>query len=331
MSMDMASVQKAMAELAAVKEQIAKLQETREQALASVAKIKADVDKIDVKDTKDQPDYGSQQYWDERYKSDPTQSGEEGVGGQTKTMGGGGGGGAATTPTSASTSTSATAETLYEWYLSWDQMQPLLSIDLARLRAMPEQHGLKSPKNSPKKQQPGQQEQEQQEREPRVLVLGCGNSSLCEDLWHFGLTSVHGMDYSPTAISMMQRRAQDVDMGIQYFSGDARRMPEVHSGHYDLLLDKGTLDAIASGDAEKEGAGGQATDAEQYIVECWRTLRVKGLFVVVTTMPPHIFEPLAVQPLTLRALGQGEQSGTGAGTGAGAGVGAGASTDVGAG
>jgi hypothetical protein len=72
---------------------------------------------------------------------------------------------------------------------------------------------------------------------------------------HTGLTAVHGMDYSPTACTMMQRRAEQGGYSIGYFAGDARRMPEVRSGHYDLLLDKGTLDAIASGDAEAEMAG----------------------------------------------------------------------------
>jgi hypothetical protein len=200
--MDSASMKRAMEELAAVKEQIAKLHETRELALLQVAKIKADVDKIDVSSSnsssksKEQPDYGSQQYWDERYKSDPTQSGV-GVGGvgaevmQTTSTGTSVSASTASISTSASASTSTATATqsmqstqLYEWYLSWAEMQPLLSPDLDRIRAMPEQQQTQTQQKTQRKQQKGQREQTQ--REPRVLVLGCGNSSLCEDLWHFG-------------------------------------------------------------------------------------------------------------------------------------------------
>jgi len=38
-------------------------------------------------------------------------------------------------------------------------------------------------------------------------------------------------------------------------------------------------------------------DAADYMNEIWRVLKVNGLFIVVTTMPPEIFEKIAITPL----------------------------------
>ena len=107
---------------------------------------------------------------------------------------------------------------VYEWYLSFDEFRALLLPELRRPDTLP------------------------------TLVTGCGNSTLCEDLQRAGVDGVHGTDYSATAVDAMARRAAEQGLGdIRYFEADCRDMPAVAAGSYGNVVDKGTLDAIASG------------------------------------------------------------------------------------
>ena len=185
------------------------------------------------------------------------------------------------------------AAAVYEWYLAFGDFSALLLPELRRPDALP------------------------------TLVTGCGNSTLCEDLRRAGVQNVHGTDYSAAALEAMVRRAAELGLGdIRYFEADCRDMPAVAAGTYGNVVDKGTLDAIASGGAADEddvpaaagsgvhssgigsdGGGGQAaavpgsTDALLYMIETWRVLPVGGLFAVVTTMPPAVFRAIALDPL----------------------------------
>lgn len=48
---------------------------------------------------------------------------------------------------------------------------------------------------------------------------------------------------------------------------------------------------------ENEQTKNNLTNIEKYIHEMWRILRVNGIFIVITTMPPEIFEALAIPHL----------------------------------
>lgn len=166
---------------------------------------------------------------------------------------------------------------VYEWYVSFSDVEAVFQEDVKQTQAKD---------NS------------------LILVSGCGNSTLCEDIsdkgklsgvpiWHefvwgfklnshwvfstAGFKNVHGMDYSPSVIKNMQERSKDLKLShIRYFQvislksiravcvhlkfspisplrcdmqADARYMPDIATGTYDVLFDKGTLDAIASAGA----------------------------------------------------------------------------------
>ena len=44
----------------------------------------------------------------------------------------------------------------------------------------------------------------------RILHLGCGNSTLAEDLYHLGYQQIINVDYSPTVIEFMKERCKEM-------------------------------------------------------------------------------------------------------------------------
>ena len=168
---------------------------------------------------------------------------------------------------------------MYEWYLSFEEWKPHLLPLLTPIKQMPLHHD---------------------GRVDALLVSGCGNSSLCEDLVDMGFTNVAGFDYSPSVVATMQQRAVDkgISSVVRYYDADARDMKNDHNDKYAAVIDKGTLDAIASGDT-REGSDCEsgAMDAATYMLEMWRIIVIGGKFLVLSTMPPDIFYALAIEPL----------------------------------
>lgn len=79
----------------------------------------------------------------------------------------------------------------------------------------------------------------------RVLVVGCGDSTLSEDLWDSGFTRVVGVDVEERCI--VAARARTVAKpGLEWVASDlaAKEGLPPALGTFDLALDKGTLDAI---------------------------------------------------------------------------------------
>lgn len=108
----------------------------------------------------------------------------------------------------------------------------------------------------------------------RVLVVGCGNSALSEELHADGFTSLLSVDYSPVVVERMQRERPALRFEVQ----DVTAL-SCADGEFDVVVDKGTLDAIlcGTGSAEKQA---------RMLSECRRVLRPGGLLVVVTYGPP---------------------------------------------
>jgi hypothetical protein len=100
-------------------------------------------------------------------------------------------------------------------------------------------------------------------------------------------------------------------------------MPEIASSTYDAIIDKGTLDAISTGGASDEAGAqvgfpppvillmrpevlycplhlipqAQGEDAANYMIEIWRVLKTGGTFILISTMPPGVLQPLGIAAL----------------------------------
>jgi hypothetical protein len=167
-----------------------------EQRAAQKAVIAA---KVEIARSKQQHEgkdaYGDEAFWEKRYADERS----------------GGGGGAAP---------GASLDT-YEWYLTFDQMRPLLDRDLGTALRRLTASGV-----------------------AQIVVSGCGNSSLCEDLCGAGYCKVSGNDYSASVIESMQERTKALQppMDIAYYVADVRDMRSIgiKACSHAAVVDKGT-------------------------------------------------------------------------------------------
>lgn len=83
-----------------------------------------------------------------------------------------------------------------------------------------------------------------------MLVVGCGNSELSEQLYDVGYKHLTNIDISETVVTHMNQRNAERRPGLTFQQVDATKTP-YEDGSYQAALDKGTLDAMA---AEEDGA-----------------------------------------------------------------------------
>lgn len=91
-----------------------------------------------------------------------------------------------------------------------------------------------------------------------ILILGCGNSSIMalyfalylfvpgmgEDLWEAGFTDITNVDYADNVIEMMRAKTLSACPSLKWMVADVRCMTEVPPASFDVVIDKGTMDAL---------------------------------------------------------------------------------------
>ncbi|KAG7260456.1 hypothetical protein CRUP_008807 [Coryphaenoides rupestris] len=107
----------------------------------------------------------------------------------------------------------------------------------------------------------------------KVLVVGCGNSELSEQMYDVGYKQLTNIDISETVVTHMNQRNAERRPHLAFQRVDATQTP-YEDASYQACLDKGTLDAMAS---EEEGAL-----ARRMLTEVARVLCVGGRYVCVT-------------------------------------------------
>lgn len=119
----------------------------------------------------------------------------------------------------------------------------------------------------------------------QVLVVGCGNSELSEQLYDVGYRHLTNIDISETVVAHMKQRNVQRRPDLTFHQVDATQTG-YESGSFQACLDKGTLDAMAS---EEEGVV-----ASKMLAEVGRVLAVGGRYVCVTLAQEHVIK-LAVE------------------------------------
>ena len=210
----------------------------------------------------DKNDYSQREFWERRYQLSSGTS---------------------------SSSSSRSGDELYEWYLSYDLLFPLLIPDIRSVLKDEEWGGCSIQQNFQDTNRPMTLNQHRK----YVLVSGVGNSSMCEDLAGDGLATV-GCDYSDSVIAMMQRRCQEKCLShlIQYLCIDMTKASQFEDSYFKIVIDKGTLDAILSASEGQETSTmtGSLKNATMYLFEISRILMLDGAMLLISNMPQDVLE-----------------------------------------
>lgn len=79
-------------------------------------------------------------------------------------------------------------------------------------------------------------------RSDRILMLGCGNSSLSEDMYRDGYKNIVNIDFSAVVIENMKRKCKDL-VEMQWMVMDITNIAFTESS-FEVIIEKATLDAL---------------------------------------------------------------------------------------
>ncbi|TYJ22936.1 hypothetical protein E1A91_A08G157700v1 [Gossypium mustelinum] len=117
----------------------------------------------------------------------------------------------------------------------------------------------------------------------RVLMVGCGNALMSEDMVKDGYEDIMNIDISSVAIEMMRRKYEFVPQ-LKYMQMDVRDMSFFPDESFDSVMDKGTLDSLMCGtDAP--------ITASRMLGEVSRLLKPGGTYMLITYGDPSARMP----------------------------------------
>ncbi|XP_037695351.1 EEF1A lysine methyltransferase 4 isoform X5 [Choloepus didactylus] len=122
--------------------------------------------------------------------------------------------------------------------------------------------------------------------EDRILVLGCGNSALSYELFLRGFPDVTSVDYSSVVVAAMRARYAHVPT-LRWETMDVRALG-FPSGSFDVVLEKGMLDALLAGERDPWTVSSEGVHTvDQVLNEVSRVLVPRGRFISLTSAAPH--------------------------------------------
>lgn len=119
----------------------------------------------------------------------------------------------------------------------------------------------------------------------KVLVVGCGNSELSEQMYDTGMCEdIVNIDISDAVIRQMQERSASKRPKMSYLQMDMLHM-DFPDAHFQVALDKGTLDAILTDDEEVT-----LSKVDRMFAEISRVLQVGGRYLCVSLAQAHVLK-----------------------------------------
>jgi SAM-dependent methyltransferase len=147
---------------------------------------------------------------------------------------------------------------------------------------------------------------------PRVLVVGCGNSSFSEELARSvgapeSGARVVSIDFSATVIEAMRRRSPQLEWEVMDMT--ALTFPDAS---FDLVIDKAAMDALVTdeGDPWDPNAETRASCAAM-VSSVQRVLRPGGRFLMISFQQPHFRKRYLTHPALSPPKVQGIEVGMG--------------------
>lgn len=119
-----------------------------------------------------------------------------------------------------------------------------------------------------------------------ILIPGCGNSELGADLYDHSYTNVTSIDISDVVIREMISQNSVARPQMKFMCMDVTKM-NFTDETFNVVLDKGTLDALMPDGSEQS----QST-ADAVLTEAFRVLRPAGRYICVTLAQQHVIDHL---------------------------------------
>lgn len=118
----------------------------------------------------------------------------------------------------------------------------------------------------------------------KVLVIGCGNSELSEQLYDVGYQDMVNIDISEVAIKQMKERNASRRPHMSFLKMDMTQM-EFPDASFQVVLDKGTLDAVLTDEEEKT-----LQQVDRMLAEVGRVLQVGGRYLCISLAQAHVLK-----------------------------------------
>ena len=121
-------------------------------------------------------------------------------------------------------------------------------------------------------------EKESIPRGNRILDLGCGNGHLLLELAQHEYSQLHGVDYAEHAIHLASQIAQT--QGFSQITFSVMDILNSDMSESDLILDKGTFDAISLANPSDLGLSLQSQIQAGYVDSVARLLAPNGILLI---------------------------------------------------
>ncbi|OBZ72113.1 Methyltransferase-like protein 13 [Grifola frondosa] len=150
------------------------------------------------------------------------------------------------------------------------------------------------------------------DKSARILMLGCGNSKLSEEIYDDGYKNIVNIDYSGVLIEKMRQKYIESHPEMEWHEMDIREL-SFASDTFDVAIDKdhdepGTMDAMMTTKGDVWDPSQEVIDnCTQEVDEVLRVLRKGGTFLYLTFGQPHFrrrYLTRAETTLEVRALGE---------------------------
>ncbi|GAM16938.1 hypothetical protein SAMD00019534_001130 [Acytostelium subglobosum LB1] len=110
-----------------------------------------------------------------------------------------------------------------------------------------------------------------------ILMVGCGNSLLTEQMYEAGYKTIVNVDISSVVIDQLRIKYKEYE-GLSYVTANIIETP-FSDNTFDAVIDKGTFDAIMCGDSLK-------VNTVSMCEEIYRILKPHGVFILVSYGEP---------------------------------------------
>eukprot|EP01033_Poteriospumella_lacustris_P000051 gene51-32_t len=121
----------------------------------------------------------------------------------------------------------------------------------------------------------------------KVLVIGCGNSNFSSDLYDQGYQSIVNVDFSELVIQEMKIKNM-FRSEMQWDIGDMTDMHMYDAASFDVVVDKGALDALMSTPTPE-----LREKAKKMFEEIQRVLKPNGKYVCISLAEDYVFAELS--------------------------------------